>query len=474
MRGPRPQALRGRPGSPAGVHRRWHQRMHHRMRHSLKRRLVLLFILLALTMSGAFLFGMQKALGAGWRDAARPLLMDYVDRLAADIGDPPSIERAQALTQRLPITVRISGPRIQWGSEGSEDPARWRRETWLDDPPGHAEGDRLLTRLTADGHRIDFGVNVRPWRDHPRYIGFATLGALLLLTWLAYAWVRRLLRPLDDIRAGAQRFGRGEFGQPIPIRKADELGDLAGDVNAMAHSIHQMLEAKRGLLLAISHELRSPITRARLNTELLPEQGESAARREALLRDLQEMADLVSDLLESERLGQGHAALQLEPTDLEALVRDVVQALAEVHPDVPAVQVELAPGLPLLPLDRARVRLLLRNLLDNAVRHSAGEPRAPQLSVRALAPEGGSVPGVEIAVRDHGPGVEEAALPHLAEAFYRPDASRGRATGGVGLGLYLCKLVAQAHGGHLRVRNAKPGLEVVVTLAPDSPDTLLS
>jgi signal transduction histidine kinase len=73
--------------------------------------------------------------------------------------------------------------------------------------------------------------------------------------------------------------------------------------------------------------------------------------------------------------------------------------------------------------------------------------------------------GIVLAVRDFGPGVDEAALPHLAEPFYRTDAARQRATGGVGLGLYLCRLVAQAHGGSLEVRNAQPGLEVRVTLA---------
>jgi signal transduction histidine kinase len=67
-------------------------------------------------------------------------------------------------------------------------------------------------------------------------------------------------------------------------------------------------------------------------------------------------------------------------------------------------------------------------------------------------------------VRDYGPGVDASALPHLAEPFYRPDTARGRAAGGVGLGLYLCKLVAQAHGGDLELRNAAPGLEVKVTL----------
>jgi len=102
------------------------------------------------------------------------------------------------------------------------------------------------------------------------------------------------------------------------------------------------------------------------------------------------------------------------------------------------------------------VRLLLRNLLDNALRHSAGAAHAPRITLEA---EG---TGVALTVRDHGPGVPESALPHLAEAFWRPDAARERATGGVGLGLYLCKLVALAHGGRFEVRNANPGLEVRV------------
>ena len=426
------------------------------MRHSLKKRLVALFVLLALAMSGAFLFGMQKAFSIGWRDAARPMLVDYVDRLAAEIGSPPSAERAQALAGRLPITVRISGPQVNWRSHPDDEERRWRRDAWLDDP--HGEGSGLLVRQSEDGHRIVFGLNLQPWRDRPRFIGWATLAVLLGFTLAAYAYVRRLLRPLDDIRAGAQRFGRGEFGQPIPVRRRDELGDLAQDVNTMASGIHQMLEAKRGLLLAISHELRSPLTRARLNTELLPEQGEAAARRAALLRDLQEMANLVTDLLESERLGQGHAALQLEPTDAGELAREVVAAMAATREEAGNLQLDVAEGLPALALDRTRTRLLLRNLLDNALRHGAGAAKPPVLRI-ALEGE-----RLAFSVRDFGPGVEDAALPNLAEPFWRPDSARERATGGVGLGLYLCRLVAQAHGGTFTLRNAQPGLEATVVL----------
>ncbi|WP_137919682.1 HAMP domain-containing sensor histidine kinase [Hydrogenophaga sp. 2FB] len=450
----------------------WYRRAANAVRCSLKLRMVMVFLLLAMAMSFTFISGAQKAFSVGWREAARPMLMDYVDRLAGEVsagGGAPSIERAQALTQRLPITIDIVGPRINWRSHPQQ-----ARAHWLRDRPHGGRGDddagwgddqdwrQLLQRSTTDGHRIDFGLNEAAFDRRPKLVGY-TLAALLMLTLLAYLYVRRLLRPLDHIRQGALRFGAGEFGEPIPVRhpqRPDELGQLAATINNMGHDIHQMLEAQRALLLAISHELRSPLTRARLNTELLPESDEITPQREALLRDLSEMARLISDLLESERLAGRHKALHREPTDPAALVREVIDELAATQPSARGVALHLTDGLPTLPLDRVRVRLLLRNLLDNALRHSAGAPLPVELHLRPL----GAGQGIELEVRDHGPGVPDEQLAHLAQPFFRPDTARTRSAGGVGLGLYLCKLVAQAHGGTLSVRNERPGLAVTVTL----------
>ncbi|MDD0837698.1 HAMP domain-containing sensor histidine kinase [Curvibacter sp. HBC61] len=527
---------------------RW-RRAQRALRQSLRLRLMLLFALLALALSAAFMGGMQRALSVGWRDAARPLVVDYVDRLVADLGSPPSVERAQALVERLPIALSISGPVVNWQSDPGPREAPWGQRRWRgwgpagpapdaalprdpqgqgrhqrapgddaededhrhkDHPKGrgrHRERDHdgadngapLLQRDTADGHHIELGLNLVAAQHHPRRIGWYTLAVLLLFTAGAYLYLRRLLRPLDDIRTGAQRFGSGDFGQPIPVRRDDELGTLAADVNTMARHLHQMLEAKRALLLAISHELRSPLTRARLHTELLPDGPDTEPVRQALMRDLGVMRDLITDLLESERLGSGHSALHLEPTDLAALVREVVAedadtaaeapttvdgALGLVDPDgpgrpglteSPTAAPGTAPAAPrqrvtlnlpdhavCLTLDRSRLRLLLRNLLSNAQRHSAAAQAAgaPPPHI-ALSPHGPG--GWHLSVRDFGPGVPEDALPRLAqEPFYRPDAARVRDTGGVGLGLYLCHLVALAHGASWTLRNAGPGLEVQV------------
>lgn len=453
-------------------------------------RLLVLFIVLAVALTAVFMTGMQRAIGGGWRALVRPLVADYVDRLAADLGSPPDIWRARALVERLPLSVRIDGPVVQWDShphlrdlperpwmrpppppwhpsgpppggavvDGPPGPGMHHHRPpggplrWVPDPDAGADADAsergwlLVTRFSADGHRVQFGLGDVPWRHRPRSIGWFTLALLLGLTALAYAVMRHWLRPLGDIRAGALRYGRGEFDMPIPVRGDDELGRLAGQINTMAGALHHMLDAKRALLLAISHELRSPLTRARLNAELVDE-GPS---RDALLRDLGEMRELISDLLESERLAGGHSALQREPVDLAALVEVAVNE--QVPADV-ALDLDLDATLGEVSVDAARWRLLVRNLVSNALRHGRGP-----IVVR-LGREGEAL---VFGVRDHGPGVPAGTLAHLGEAFYRPDADRGRGSGGVGLGLYLCRLVAQAHGWQLTFRDAAPGLAVEV------------
>jgi signal transduction histidine kinase len=428
----------------AALRARWR-----RATHSLRARLVALFLLLALATAAVFLFGMQRWLQGGWQGWVQPLAADYVDRLAAEIGSPPDAARAQALAARLPIRVRIDGPRLQFDSHpGHHDDG--------DDDGSRARGDRSppwaqwLQRQTADGHRIRFTLAAPLAEvDRPRRLGWVTLTALMLLTAIAWAVVQRLLRPLQPIGDGVARFGRGDFSQPIALARDDELGQLADRIDGMARNLQGMLEHQRGLLLAISHELRSPLTRARLNAELVDE----GPARDALLRDLAEMRDLIETLLESERIAAGAQALQLERVDLPALVHELVDTRFAGRGITLALQPPPGPVL----ADAARLRLLLRNLLDNALRHGAGAPQPPQVFLHA-EPDSRWALGV----RDHGPGLPPGQLAALGQPFHRPDSARTRAAGGVGLGLYLCRLVAQAHGGELRLRDAAPGLEVAM------------
>ena len=276
---------------------------------------------------------------------------------------------------------------------------------------------------------------------------------LLLVTGVAYAGIRHMVGPLHQLAIGAEAFGRGDLSHRIIVHHDDEIGDLALRFNQMAEDIQAMLDGKRALLLAISHELRSPLTRARLHAELVDE-GPS---KEALLQELAQMRELISALLESERLGSGHRALQLDDCDLGALAREHEQAGVALH---------IGAGLPMLRLDRMRVQLLLRNLVSNALRHNDPAAGPVLLSVEregeADEASDGRSSGVKVTVRDHGPGVPPECLSQLGQPFFRPDEARARSEGGVGLGLSLCRLVAEAHGSRLELRNAQPGFEVVV------------
>lgn len=274
--------------------------------------------------------------------------------------------------------------------------------------------------------------------------------ALLLVTGMAFGTIRHMIRPLRALAVGAEAFARGDLSHRIRLRPHSELGELADLFNRMAADIQAMLDGKRALLLAISHELRSPLTRARLNAELV-EEGPS---RQALLQDLALMRDLIGAILESERLGAGHSALTLQGCNLNALIAELVQnQFADEK-----IELDLAPELPALPLDRLRMQLLLRNLIDNALRHNDAA-RGPVRIGTAMTGQ-----GIRLTVRDLGPGVPAEVLPKLGEPFYRPDEARTRSSGGVGLGLSLCRLIASAHGATLVLRNAGPGLEAAVTL----------
>lgn len=476
--------------APHGLRRLWRRRPQ-----SIKGRLVALFVLLALATTVVFMLGTQQFLQGGWQAYVKPLVADYTQHLATDLGSPPDPARVQALVQRLPLAVKITGPQVQLETH----PGRFERH-W--GPPQKHAADAAppvaarppddsynarpgsWTVQQPDGHRISFALVAPPDAERPRLLGWATLAALLALTALAYAAVRRQLQPLHDITTGVQAFGAGQFTTPIPVRRRDELGDLATRINTMAHHLNGMLDAKRALLLAMSHELRSPLTRARVNAELLDDSPE----RQALLRDLGEMRDQITALLEGERLADGHRALHTEAVDLAALVDEVVRAevvIAEpasaglVAAAVATANAQTQAAVPggttgvesriegpnrSVQADPVRLRLLLRNLLQNARRHGrASDGRRPEIFVHTQAD------GVtRLGVRDFGPGVPAAQLPLLAQAFYRPDGARTRSTGGVGLGLYLCRLVAQAHGGELQICNTQPGLEVAMVWRPEA------
>ena len=425
-------------------------------RHSLSGKLILLFIVMAVVFVMLVGSGIRHAFQGHFKDNIRPHITQYLEYVKADIGTPPDRSRARELADRLNIEIQIFDREGHWSSSG--------RLTTMDDIEiergfiinakqyFHAEGNDHRDYLMARDGETTLLFNVPNLRDQRKgFRGWIPLLILLSLLLVLYHATRRLFAPLDTIKQGVQKFGAGDMNQRIQIKRKDELGELANSFNAMADDIQQMLDAKRQLLLAISHELRSPLTRARVAAEMM----EDNDKKTQIIQDINEMESLIEELMETERLSSRHRKLNKTRQNIVKVISDTVHTWfdsAGVTTHLPETEV-------MLDVDTARIKLLLKNLLDNAILHSPDGARAPEIQLiidkqQAL-----------VTISDHGNGIQARHLPHLTEPFYRVDPSRQRETGGYGLGLYLCRMIAEAHDGQLEIESAVgEGTRVMVKL----------
>lgn len=428
-----------------------------RLSRSLSFRLFVIFVVLG----SAFVFGTFKAIQRFYNsDQIRGLISGHlslhVSYVRADIGVPPSIGRAIAITNKVPVDIRILGPDIDWASDldfprldqldfapsprFSKDSDAWADELQGVDFANYDDHDFL--RMRQGGYDIVVATpRISDKSSGPPLIPLVIGWGLLLLI-LSYAAVTWLFKPIRAIRQGAEHIGRGNFDYRITKVRRDQLGDLAADINRMAGDVENMLDAKRALLLGISHELRTPLSRMRLELEFL----DDADNAESLKAEIVEMEKIVVALLEAERLSSRHAQLSRTKTNVGDLIGDLMSDYFSRDED----RITLA--LPREPVhamvDAARITLLLKNLVSNALRYSQPEDGPVEVELVSTGNE------LVMTVEDHGPGLSEQQADHLGEPFYRSDPSRNRESGGTGLGLYLATLVARAHGGTLKLKNA--------------------
>jgi signal transduction histidine kinase len=423
---------------------------------SLVFRLLFYFLVSLLALAVVLGISFTKRLKPHVQNEILPNVERYIEYLIDDIGLPPDLVSAQQLADDLPFELRIEGQGIDWSSS----PAIRAIGSYEFEPAPPPYNDVYLSHhrrseyllIEKQGYRYLFAVDSGFRRGSERRHGilFLFLGLILFLLYIA---IRRLFKPVEAMSRQVRRIGAGDLDQEIEVAGKGELALLASGINHMATQIRSMLESKSGLLLAISHELRSPITRMRVNLELL---DESEIQRK-LIDDIREMESLVASILESEKLSSGHAPLNREQLVLAGLIEEVLQN----HPERERMITNLsAVGADVDPL---RFKLLVKNLVDNACQYSSRDDGPVEVTLYDDSQ------AAVIAVRDHGVGIAAGDIPRLTEAFYRPDSARQRDTGGYGLGLYLCRLIAEAHGGQISIESVPDnGTRVVVRLPIDN------
>jgi signal transduction histidine kinase len=380
-----------------------------------------------------------------------PNLNSLIFRLAEEYSrsvaaSSPDREGATKLARRLDLEIRYEG----------------RDGTWAT-APGVQSIDSVRSGRIRDSHfllqpkyyvmpsgRAD-GQYLFAWTFSERLqAAHAALLILLLVVILAvvlatHAVLRRLLRPLRVLSDGVARLGEGELD--VVLRSGsgthDEFDRLTGAFNTMAGRVREMIRARDQLLVDVSHELRSPLTRMKVALELAPDDEQ----RRRLAGDVAEMERMVAELLELERLRSGQG-LQVARHDVVAIVRDVA---AEFEGRPPGVRIDAGPGEVALDVDAGKMRMVMRNLLENAIKYSTPE-RAP---VEVSVTDAGD--SVTVRVTDGGVGIPEQEMERVFEPFVRVDASRSKVTGGYGLGLSICKRVMEAHGGRIVIERRGGG-----------------
>jgi two-component system osmolarity sensor histidine kinase EnvZ len=269
------------------------------------------------------------------------------------------------------------------------------------------------------------------------------VGVSLILTWIAVIFMRNQVRPIRRLALAAENFGKGRDTMRLKPAGALEVRQAAAAFLTMRDRIRRQIAQRTEMLAGVSHDLRTPLTRMKLQLALLSDGEEN----EGLRADVVEMETMIDAYLAFAR-GEGGEAAQR--TDLAQLLRDVVDGLPGRE------NVTLDAGDPIeLPVRPMAMKRCLGNLIGNALRYGKQVRVAVSWHQRIAT----------IVIEDDGPGIPVESREDVFRPFFRLESSRNVSTGGVGLGLSIARDIAHAHGGEISLEDSPMGgLRVVLTL----------
>ena len=301
-----------------------------------------------------------------------------------------------------------------------------------------------LSIALADGQWLNVGTRFErpplqwPWAS---IVSFGITAAIILVSAFWFL-LTRLTGPLLRVSRAADRLGRGESVDPLPLIGPSEVRGLTQAFNRMQARLTRFVADRTRLLAALGHDLRSPLTAMRVRAELV-EENET---RESLIASVEEMQEMVDATL---AFARGMASAEAyETVDLGTFLKQLQADMIDEF----TLDTANSIGVRLRPQSARRA---LRNIIENAQRYGGGA----EVTFRHDAEH------VQIRVADNGPGIPEAELEQVFEPFFRLEKSRSRETGGTGLGLSIARTIVRAHGGDVTLSDrAEGGLLVTVTL----------
>jgi two-component system OmpR family sensor kinase len=324
--------------------------------------------------------------------------------------------------------------------------------------PEVSQGGAVLVAVRPE--RVELGLE-QTLSTFLLILPFGVLAAYVIGSWIA----RRALAPVDQITNEVREITDGKsLHRRLPTAMVkDELGRLADTLNQMMDRLERSFSALRRFTADASHELKTPLTVLRagveraITTPRMPQ--ESLASLEEALQEINRMTELVDTLLTLARADEGTAPLHCEPVDLRRLVEETRETGDLLAEDAGVTMKVEAPVEPVIvAVDASRIRQLVLNLLTNAVKYT---PSGGRVTLWLERDDG----RVKLGVSDTGIGIAPGDLPHVFDRFWRADTARTRTSErpGVGLGLAICKWIAEAHGGSIEVQS-RPGRGTTFTV----------
>jgi signal transduction histidine kinase len=281
---------------------------------------------------------------------------------------------------------------------------------------------------------------------------------------LAFASIVGVLitRQIHSLHVAANRLAGGDLHTRVAVEGTDEVADLARTFNRMSGELNVSFEqqrdlerGRRDLIVAVSHDLRTPLASIRamieaINDGVITDTGSVQRYMTLIQHETEHLGQLIEDLFELARIEGGNLELRLSSVPLPELVTETVEGMRiQAREKGVELRASCAEDVPALALDGPRMQRVLVNLIQNAVRHT---PVGGHVDVRV----GRSNGHVELAVADTGEGIAPQDLDHVFEQFYRGEKSRNRGSGGAGLGLAIARGIVEAHRGTIRVES-EPG-----------------
>ena len=266
---------------------------------------------------------------------------------------------------------------------------------------------------------------------------------LIIAMSLAASLSRRITAPIAALTEAARAIAQRDDASLLPVTSKDELGQMSATFNQMSTALQRQRALRKRLINDVSHELNTPLTVIQLEATALKDHlqpPDQAAQR--IIQEVSMLRNLVNDLSWLAETDSGELQLRREETPIgQLLTSEIERWQAQAHARHISLSLKPLPPLPASPLDPARIRQALGNIIHNALQHAEGG----QVLVAAEPAEGGFV---DISVMDDGAGIDPADLPHVLERFNRADLSRSR---GRGLGLDIARTILEAHGGAIAV-----------------------